>query len=110
MSELSLFQIGENKTSLKEPKNNVENDPRYKLYANKNLESLLEDLIKYGQHRLSWMGDGWYCSLDFYVNVIGAELKVASDFNNKTHKNAVIQCTIRLQETIDQINQTRNAK
>ena len=70
----------------------------------------MEDLVKYGKHSLSWMGDGWYCGLEVYVNVIGAELKVKSEFNNVTHKNAVIQCTIRLYETIEQINQTRNAK
>ena len=95
------------KTKLSTPKHNVEEDPRYGEYSIKSLEVLLDDLLKYGKHTLSWMGDGWYCSLEFYVNVIGAELKVKSDFYNLTHKNAVIQCTIRLHETIDQINKSK---
>ena len=109
MGALSLFQ-DKSKKQLKTPKNNVEDDPRYKEYQHQSLEELLDYLTPYGKHGLSWMGDGWYCRLDFYVNVIGAELKVGSDFDNSTHKNAVIQCIIRLHETIDQINNTRNAK
>ena len=109
MGSLSLFQSKDKKV-LPKPKDDVEDDPRYKQYSHKSLEELLEDLMKYGKNRLSWLGDGWYCALDLYVNVTGAELKIGSEFNNRTHKNAVIQCTIRLHETIDQINQTRNAK
>ena len=109
MGSLSLFHNKEKKV-LGKPKNDVEDDPRYHLYSNKSLEELLDDLVKYGKHGLSWMGDGWYCRLDLYVNVSGAELKIGSEFNNRTHKNAVIRCTIRLHETIDQINQTRNDK
>ena len=108
MAEISLFKSSTKKIELPKPKNNVEEDSRYGLYKNKPLEELLDDLVKYGKHNVSWMGDGWYCSLEFYVNVIGAKLEVRSDFNNQSHKNAVIQCTIRLHETIDQINKTRN--
>lgn len=108
MSSLALFR-GKEKKQLSKPKNDVSDDPKYKQYANKSLEELLEDLQVYGKHNLSWMGNGWYCALEFYVSVIGAELKVRSEFDNTTHKNAVIQCTIRLHETIEQINQTRNA-
>lgn len=90
------------------PKNNVENDPNFKEYINKSLEELLDDLVKYGKHSLSWVGDGWYCDLSFYVTVVGVELKIRSDFTNQTHKHAVIQCTIRLHETISQINKQGN--
>jgi len=109
MGELSLFQNKAKKTP-NPPKNNVENDPRYNQYSRQSLEELMDYLVTYGKHTVSWMCDGWYCGLEFYVNVIGAELKVRSDFDCTTHKNAVIQCIIRMHETIDQINNTRNAK
>jgi hypothetical protein len=103
MTQLTTTQ----QVKVKIPKNNVESDPKYQLYANEPLEALLDYLTKYGPHGISWMGDGWHCRLDLYVNVIGAELKVKSDFDNTSHKNAVIQCIIRLHETIDKINETK---
>lgn len=109
MGALSLFQ-GKEKKVLPKLKNDIEDDPRYRLYEHKSLEELLDDLLKYGKHTLSWMGDGWFCRLELYVNVSGAELKIASEFHNRTHKHAVIECTVRLHETIDQINNTRNAR
>ncbi len=98
----------DNKTNIdkKDKEDNIENHPKYNQYKDRSLESLLDQLIKYGKHSLSYMGNGWYCSLDIYVSVIGAELKVTSNFKNETHKNAVIQVIIRLEETINEINKT----
>lgn len=109
-SSVTALFSSKSKIKLPKLKDDVEDDPRYGEYANRSLEDLLEELVKYGKHRLSWMGDGWYCSLDFYVNVVGAKLEVASEFKNQTHKKAVIECMIRLHDTIEQINQTRNAR
>lgn len=106
----NMVGIGVNnnkKIVLKTPKNNVENDPKYYKFKDKSLEELLDSLTKYGKHGVSWMGDGWYCRIDVYINVIGTELKVTSDFDNISHKNAVIQCTIRLEETIEKIIDTK---
>lgn len=109
-SSVTALFSGKDKIQLPKLKNDVEDDPRYIEYAHRNLEDLLDELTKYGKHRLSWMGDGWYCSLDFYVTVVGAKLEVSSEFKNQTHKKAVIECMIRLHDTIEQINQTRNAR
>ena len=109
MGELSVLR-NTKQVVLPKPKNDIEDDPRYKLFSDKSLEELLENLVKYGKHSLYWMGDGWHCNLEVYVNTIGAELKVRSEFNNRTHKNAVIQCTIRLEETIEKIINTKESQ
>lgn len=109
-SSVTALFSGKDRVKLPKLKNDIEDHPRYSNYEHRSLEDLLDELVKYGQHRLSWMGNGWYCSLDFYVNVVGAKLEVASEFKNQTHKKAVIECMIRLHDTIEQINQTRNAR
>lgn len=100
---MALLAVSDSTTKVPDKSKDISNDPRYKEYENKSLEEILDDLCKYGKHRVSYMGDGWYATMELYVNVIGAELAIKSDFYHKTAKNATIQLIIRLNETIGKI-------
>ncbi len=64
------------------------------------LETALEDLRKYGNPRLYFTGNNWYCSVDMHVTSAGTTFKVDSDFKQGTPMDAVRQCRARIIETL----------
>ena len=56
------------------------------------LEELLEGMKRFGKPRLSFMGDGWHCCIDIYVNTKGCSFEVKSKFGCKTAISSVIEC------------------
>jgi len=87
--------------------NNLISDNKINNFINNDLEELLLNLTKYGKPRLNYMGKGWFAVIDIYVNVIGAELEIKSEFDHKTPKEAVIVLINRLNETIEKISKTK---
>lgn len=76
------------------------------LPALKNLEptSSLEDMLEasksLGEIGVSYMGDGWYCRIEMYVEAKGASFEVKSDFRMPTSRSAVLQCLQRVDQII----------
>lgn len=66
------------------------------------LESLLKQLTLFGKPRLSYMGDGWYSSIDMHVVAAGSEFKVASEFKHPSGLAAARQCAERVVEVLKQ--------
>ena len=63
---------------------------------NKPLETILDDLSKFGNPRLSKLASGWYCSMEMFIQGRGIEFKVASEFGNSTAKQAALVCSERM--------------
>ena len=61
-----------------------------------NLEQLLDALRYYGKPRLSFIREGWHCSLEMHPPATGITFEVKSDFDCVTSGDAARQCTARL--------------
>ena len=66
------------------------------------LETKLEAMRSFGNPRLSFDGDGWYCAVDMHIPSKGCTFKVASDFSMVTTHKALNQCASRIIETMNQ--------
>ena len=65
--------------------------------ASESLESLLQEICKFGRPNLYQFKDGaWECSVDVWVNPVGAQFKVRSEMFCKTPKDAAIQARDRV--------------
>ena len=64
------------------------------------LEEKMLGLTYYGKPRLSFMGDGWYCVIDMHVASLGAEFKIASQFDHTTPSEAAAECCKRVVKTL----------
>jgi len=73
------------------------------------LDDALIDMCRYGQPRLSLLDGGWYCKIAMHVAAKGASFDIASDFGQRTPREAVDQCRARIRETIAQLAQTHDA-
>lgn len=68
------------------------------------VEDGLDFLCKYGKPRLAKTDNGWYVSIEMFVNGEGVNFKIDSDFGLKTQKEAVHQCIDRLLKTIKSLS------
>lgn len=72
--------------------------------APESLESLLTGLERHGLPRLLKMGGGWYCNVEMNVTAVGAEFKVASEFDHRTAVAAAAECRDRVQAVLRSLN------
>ena len=66
----------------------------------KTLEETVDDLCKYGKPRFQFMGDGWYCVIEMYVQGKGIQFNVASDFKHASMLEASTVCYERLHKAL----------
>lgn len=65
------------------------------------LEDGLAMLCQYGKPRLFSQGNGeWSCSIDMFVASQGVEFNIRSEFNHKSHVEAVNICWQRLHKAL----------
>lgn len=67
------------------------------------LEELLIALSKFGKVRVSYLGDGWYASIDLFVPGEGVDFKIASDFKNPSPRSALNEMRARMEEAFSRI-------
>ena len=60
------------------------------------LETTLSLLARHGRPSLSQMSNGWYCNVDMHVAAVGAQFKVASNFDCPGPLAAADQCLERI--------------
>lgn len=66
------------------------------------LEQVLCEMTKYGKPRISYIGDGWFSTIEMNTNSKGVSFEVKSDFNHVSPVNAVIECRSRMMTAISQ--------
>lgn len=54
-------------------------------------------LLQYGKPRVSYVGEGWYASVEMNTPALGTNFTVASDFSNPSPLSAARQCAERVQ-------------
>ena len=64
------------------------------------LQAKLLALAKHGRPRLSLIDNGWYCVVEMYNSVAGAEFRVCSDFMQPTPAAAVDQVAARIRAAV----------
>lgn len=64
------------------------------------LENVLQAFRRFGKPRLSFIGAGWYCSIEMHVSSEGTTFKVASDVKHDSPLSAATQCWQRMAQTL----------
>lgn len=67
---------------------------------NATLEELLNAMLQYGKPRVSYLSEGWYCSVEMNTNALGARFEIASNFKHESALSAARQCMERAQEAV----------
>jgi hypothetical protein len=75
-------------------------DEAAKLVADNDLESLLNELCKYGEPRVSMLRGGWYCKIEMHVSQKGCSFDVASEFKCETPTHAARECLSRVKSAL----------
>lgn len=65
--------------------------------ATESLESVLDELSKYGRPALSMLqGNGWWCRVEMNTSATGAEFKVGSECRHVSPIAAAVECRDRV--------------
>ena len=67
------------------------------------LQDLIVYLVRYGKPRVSYISNGWVCSVEMNTNTIGTQFDVKSEFGHRTPIEAAKQCHERIQNAIKAI-------
>jgi hypothetical protein len=70
------------------------------------LDEHMTFLIRYGRPRLSYIDNGWYCTVEMNTNTTGTQFNVASEFYHKNPNAAVKQCHERIDAALNQLKVT----
>ena len=74
---------------------------REEFVAINTIEEGLEKLCRFGRPRLSQMDDGcWLCALDMFVQGVGVEFKIRSDYKLTDPRSPIIQALERVYDTL----------
>lgn len=71
-----------------------------RLMENEHLDTLLFELSKYGEPRVSKHSKGWHSAIEMYVSSVGASFKVSSEFDHKTPTEAARVCLDRVETAL----------
>ena len=64
------------------------------------LESILDELCRFGSPRLFCMGGGWYAACEMYVTAVGAKFEVKSEFAHTSPTEAALLCLSRVRAAV----------
>lgn len=67
------------------------------------LDSLLLEMCRYGQPKLSMMDSGWHCWIKMHVASQGATFEIKSEFGHQSPRAAADECHARITATIKQL-------
>lgn len=70
------------------------------------LNTALEELVKYGHPRVSHLKGGWYCTVNMNTDTIGAKFDIDSGFDHPSPIAALKECRERIEKALKQLGTT----
>lgn len=68
------------------------------------LESVLMELERHGQPKLSQMSRGWWCRIEMNVNASGASFEVESEIRHQRPLDAAAECLYRVRKALEALS------